>query len=38
MKGNPSEIFSTEEYARFDIQWPEEINKESKDIVSDKKI
>ena len=23
-RGNPEEIFTTEEYARFDIAWPEE--------------
>ena len=23
-RGNPEEIFETEEYARFDIAWPEE--------------
>ena len=24
-KGNPKEIFLTEEYSRFDIPWPEEV-------------
>ncbi len=30
-KANPAEIFSTEEYARFDIAWPEEVKKEIKE-------
>ncbi len=34
-RGNPSEIFSTEEYARFDIAWPEEVKKEINEEVSE---
>ena len=32
-KANPAEIFSTEEYARFDIAWPEEFKKEIKEEI-----
>ena len=34
-KSNPAEIFSTEEYARFDIAWPEEIKDQAKEEVAE---
>ena len=34
-KANPAEIFSTEEYARFDIPWPEEVKEEIKEEISE---
>ncbi len=34
-KGNPEEIFSTEEYARFDIAWPEEAKKEIQEDIKE---
>ena len=33
-KANPAEIFATEEYARFDIAWPEETKKEVKEDIT----
>ena len=35
-RANPSEIFETEETARYDVAWPEEIKDELKDINKDK--
>ena len=34
-KSNPAEIFSTEEYARFDVAWPEENKEQLKDEVKE---
>jgi len=34
-KANPSEIFSTEESARFDIPWPEETKKDVKEEITE---
>ena len=34
-KANPAEIFSTEECARFDIAWPEEIKKDIKEEITE---
>ena len=34
-KRNPSETFTTEEYSRFDIAWPEEVKEELKEEVND---
>ena len=34
-KGNPIETFVTEEYARFDIAWPEEFKQEIKEEVKE---
>tara|TARA_B100001287_G_scaffold250062_1_gene230342 strand:- start:179 stop:463 length:285 start_codon:yes stop_codon:yes gene_type:complete len=34
-RANPAEIFSTEEYARFDIAWPEEIKKDIKQEINE---
>ncbi len=34
-KRNPVEIFTTEEYARFDIAWPEEIKKDIKEEITE---
>ena len=35
-KANPSEIFFTEETARFDVPWPEEAKMDSNEEVSEK--
>tara|TARA_Y100001978_G_C23290823_1_gene244739 strand:- start:83 stop:361 length:279 start_codon:yes stop_codon:yes gene_type:complete len=34
-KANPAEIFSTEEIARFDIAWPEEIKEDNTEEIAE---
>ena len=34
-KVNPAEIFSTEEIARFDVAWPEEIKEDNKEEIAE---
>ena len=34
-RGNPEEIFKTEEYARFDIAWPEDVKEEIKEDIQE---
>ena len=37
-KANPAEIFETEETARFDVAWPEEIKEEVAEKVNEDNI
>ena len=37
-RGNPAEIFETEETSRFDIAWPEEIKEEVKEDISEEEM
>ena len=37
-RGNPEEIFETEETSRFDVAWPEEIKEEVKEDVSEEEM
>ena len=37
-KANPAEIFETEETARFDVAWPEEIKEELAEKVNEENI
>ena len=37
-KRNPSEIFETEETARFDIAWPEEKKEEANEDLTDEQM